>query len=96
MISSVTSYTLTTSVFDVAAVSVGKWLIVFIALKICEQKGLKRLAVNLQPGRGLMSIPLVICLASLIFSVVKVIIDSPYFMGVAGTCIIYSATGKRI
>lgn len=72
MISSVTAFTLTSSVFDVAVISAGRWLIIFIILYRCEHQGLKCLVMEAIPGSRLMALPLVLCLGSFAFATVKV------------------------
>lgn len=69
---SVTDFKLTSSMFDVAVISVLRWLIVFTTMYKSEQRGLKRLVANAVPGHGLMVLALVVCAGSFIFAIVKV------------------------
>ena len=69
---SVTDFKLTSSMFDVAVISVLRWLIVFTTMYKSEQRGLERLVANAVPGQGLMVLALIMCSGSFIFAIIKV------------------------
>lgn len=77
-----TSYKFTKSVFDLAVISLVKWMLVFVILMKSEERALTRLIARKHSVElALISLPAALSLASLIYSLTKV---RPFCCGLNG------------